>query len=105
MTSPSREKLMGDTQGPPRPGLCQTHTHRTHTQVPGVQLHLLLQLCQELVVEGLELQGERKHSGLGESSREGTAAGLHRLRAARDTLRERPAGLKRMPKQCRPMRA
>lgn len=32
----------------------------THTQVAGVQLHLLLQLRQELVVEGLELQEERE---------------------------------------------
>lgn len=57
---------MGDTQGRPSPGLCQTHTHThiTHTQVPGVQLHLLLQLHQELVVEGLELQGDRKHTVL-----------------------------------------
>lgn len=41
-----------------------SHTHITHTQVPGVQLNLLLQLHQELVVEGLELQGERKHTVL-----------------------------------------
>lgn len=32
----------------------------TYTQVPGVQLHLLLQLCEQLCVEGLELQvGEK----------------------------------------------
>lgn len=37
------------------------HESVTHTQVPGVQLHLLLQLRQELVVEGLELQAERKN--------------------------------------------
>lgn len=61
-----------------------THTHRTHTQVPGVQLHLLLQLRQELVVEGLELQGERKHSvpGEGWQSLPGEQQGGHRSRAA-----------------------
>lgn len=34
----------------------------THTQVPGVQLHLLLQLRQQLVVEGLELRAERENA-------------------------------------------
>lgn len=44
---------------------CTADKSVTHTQVPGVQLHLLLQLRQELVVEGLELQ-EEKTQFLGE---------------------------------------
>lgn len=61
--SPSREQVLGEDPGTPEAGAVpDSHTQsRTHTQVPGVQLHLLLQLRQELVVEGLELQGERKH--------------------------------------------
>lgn len=45
--------------GTSEPTLVLWDTSVTHTQVPGVQLHLLLQLCQELVVEGLELQKEK----------------------------------------------
>lgn len=82
-TSPSREQGMGEPRGPQA---VQTHTHITHTQVPGVQLHLLLQLRQELVVEGLELQGERKHTVLVEAGR--ARLGLHGLRTARDRLSE-----------------
>lgn len=33
----------------------------TYTQVPGVQLHLLLQLREQLVVERLQLDKERTH--------------------------------------------
>lgn len=32
----------------------------TYTQVPGVQLHLLLQLCEQLCVERLQLQAGEK---------------------------------------------
>lgn len=51
----SRKRRHRDAQANAR-----LHKSMTHTQVPGVQLHLLLQLRQELVVEGLELQAERK---------------------------------------------
>lgn len=36
---------------------------KTHIQVACVQLHLLLQLSQQLVVEGLQLEKERRISG------------------------------------------
>lgn len=33
----------------------------TYTQVPGIQLYLLLQLCEQLIVERLQLDTERTH--------------------------------------------
>lgn len=37
---------------------CEGEEEETHVQVAGVQLHLLLQLREQLVVEGLELETE-----------------------------------------------
>lgn len=48
-------RVGAQAQGPSRPGC-------TYTQVPGVQLHLLLQLREQLVVKRLQLDMERKHT-------------------------------------------
>lgn len=45
----------------PRHGAQQARPGCTYTQIPGVQLHLLLQLCEQLVVKRLQLDMERKH--------------------------------------------
>lgn len=39
----------------------QTRRRLTYTQVPGVQLYLLFQLCEQLIVERLQLEAGRKH--------------------------------------------
>lgn len=48
----------------------------TYTQVPGVQLHLLLQLREQLVVKGLQLDAERTQ-GSSQCRRAGQRTGRH----------------------------
>lgn len=43
----------------------------TYTQVPGVQLHLLLQLGEQLIVKGLQLDRERTDSSTQPTCRPG----------------------------------